>query len=394
MSLTLTQPTPSILPSYNRILYRIVSNNASNIGFKYVVKVYNGANELMATAYYDSPANPADEVEFDVSKLISTQYSFTRGLYETATTSNDSSILKKFYLKCYEYYEVGGEYVIVLNTEVVSTTKYGLAAALPLLELKNWYADYNNYNGVSNTIYKPLTDWNTIKLRNTDSQVFGFYNTNKIVSCELKVFYTNGSNSTFTITPSAVTDPTITYFKVTPLTYGGTVSYIETYINWNNGSARRSQFATLYIQECGKYDPMRLAYLNKYGTYDFFNFDLVNKTTFEIERKGYQRNYTGDIYEANGIVVKNINPIYYVKELQKWKIISDYLTDSQSELIRELYTSPSTYLNIVNDNYITPSWIPSKVSANSYELKKSISDKLFNLELDLEFGLVNQRQSI
>ena len=69
MSITLVQPTPSILPSFNRILYRITSTNANETGFKYVVKVYNSANELIATAYYDSPANPADEVEFDVSKL-------------------------------------------------------------------------------------------------------------------------------------------------------------------------------------------------------------------------------------------------------------------------------------------------------------------------------------
>jgi hypothetical protein len=392
--ITLTQPTPSVMPSYNRILYRIVSNNASNIGFKYVVKVYNGADELMATAYYDSPANPADEVEFDVSKLVSTEYSFGKGFYETATLVNDDSILKEFYLKCYEYYEVDGEYVIILSTEVVSAVKFGLAASLPLLELKNWYANYNNYNGTSNTIYNPLSDWSTIKLRTTDSQVFGFYNNNKIVSCELKVYYTNGTNSTFYINATSVANPTITYFKITPLTYGNNVSYIETYINWNNGSARRSKFATLYIQACGKYDPMRIAYLNKFGTYDFMNFDLVNKTTFEIERKGYQRGYSGDIYEANGVVVKNINPVYYVKESQKWKIISDYLTDTQSELLRYLYSSPLVYLNIVNDNYITPSWIPSKVVPNSYEVKRAVSDKLFNLELDLEFALVNQRQSV
>lgn len=392
--ITLTQPIPSVMPSYNRILYKIVSTNASNIGFKYVVKVYNGADELMATAYYDSPANPADEVEFDVSKLVSTEYSFGKGFYETATLVNDDSILKEFYLKCYEYYEVGGEYVIVLDTEVVSAVKFGLAASLPLLELKDWYANYNNYNGTSNTIYKPLTDWTTIKLRNSDSQIFAFYNNNKIVSCELKVFYTNGTNSTFNINALSVTNPTITYFKITPLTYGNNVDYIETYINWNNGSARRSKFATLYIQACGKYDPMRIAYLNKYGAFDFMNFDLVNKTTFEIERKGFQRGYSGDIYESNGVVVKNINPIYYVKESQKWKIISDYLTDTQSELLRYLYSSPLVYLNIVNDNYISPSWIPSKVVPNSYEVKKTISDKLFNLELDLEFALVNQRQSV
>lgn len=392
--ITLTQPSISIVPAYNRINYTIVSNNASNIGFKYVVKVYNTANELITTAYYDSPANPATAVEFDVSKYVSTNFNYSKGFYETATNSSSQNIIKGFYLKCYEYYEVDGDYVIVLSSEVISSVKYAFAGAFPLLELKNWYANNANYWGSSNTVYKPLTDWDTIKVRSSDSQVFGFINTGLLTNCELLVTYSNATTQTYYITPAAVASPNITYIRITPLSYGGNVDNIQLFVNWNNGSARRYKFATLYTQECGKFDPMRIAYINKFGVYDFFNFDLVSKTTFDVEKKGFQRNYTGDIYEADGIVVKNINPIYYTKEMQKWKIISDYLTDAQSELIRELYSSPIVYMNLVNDNEITPSWIPVKPMATSYEIKKTASDKLFNLELDLEFGLVNLRQSI
>jgi hypothetical protein len=216
------------------------------------------------------------------------------------------------------------------------------------------------------------------------------------VNCELLVTYANATTQTYFITPAAVVDRTITYIKITPLTYnsGIAIDNIQLFVNWNNGSARRYKFATLYTQSCGKFDPMRLAYLNKYGVYDFFNFDLVSKTTFDVEKKGYERNYSGSIYEADGVRVKNINPIYYTKETQKWKIISDYLTDSQAEILRELYSSPLVYMNLVNDNYITPSWIPAKPTASTYEVKKTAVDKVFNIELDLEFQLINNRQVI
>ena len=391
--ITLTQPSISILPAFNRINYQIVSTNAAEIGFKYVVKVYNLANELITTAYYDSPADASDPVEFDVSKFVSTQFEYTKGFYETATSSNSTNIIKGFYLKVYEYYQVAGEFVIVLASEVVSSTKYALAASFPLLELDDWYADVNLYNGVSNTTYKPLSAWDTIKVRETDAQVFGFVNTGLLTNVELLVTYTNATTQTYYITP-AVPAPNVTYIQITPLTYGGSIASIQLFVNWNNGTARRYKFATLFTQECGKFDPMRIAYLNKYGTFDFFNFDLVNKTTLSIEKKGYQRNYDGSIYQADGVVVKNINPVYFTKETQVWKIISDYLNDAQSELIRELYSSPLVYLNLVNDNYIRPSWIPVKPTATSYEIKKTASDKLFNLELDLEFGLENNRQVI
>ena len=392
--ITLTQPSISILPAFNRINYQIVSTNAAEIGFKYVVKVYNLANELITTAYYDSPADASDPVEFDVSKFVSTQFEYTKGFYETATSSNSTNIIKGFYLKVYEYYQVAGEFVIVLASEVVSSTKYALAASFPLLELDDWYADVNLYNGVSNTTYKPLTAWDTIKVRETDAQVFGFVNTGLLTNVELLVTYTNATTQTYYITPAVPAAPNVTYIQITPLTYGGSIASIQLFVNWNNGTARRYKFATLFTQECGKFDPMRIAYLNKYGTFDFFNFDLVNKTTLSIEKKGYQRNYDGSIYQADGVVVKNINPVYFTKETQVWKIISDYLNDAQSELIRELYSSPLVYLNLVNDNYIRPSWIPVKPTATSYEIKKTASDKLFNLELDLEFGIENNRQVI
>jgi hypothetical protein len=395
--ITLTQPSINILPAFNRINYQIVSTNANEVGFKYVVKVYNSDDELIVTSFYDSPADASDPVEFDVSKFVSTQFDYSKGFYETASSSNSTNIIKGFYLKVYEYYEVGGEFVIVLASEVVSSTKYALAASFPLLELDDWYADVNLYNGVSNTTYKPLTAWDTIKVRETDAQVFGFVNTGFLTNVELIVTYQNGTTQQYFIAKSGTVYPNVNYFKITPMTYGGSIASIQLFVNWDNGTQpqiSRYKFATMFTQSCGKHDPMRIAYLNKYGVYDFFNFDLVNKTTLSIERKGYQKNYNGSIYESDGIRVKNINPIYFTKETQNWKIISDYLNDAQSELIRELYSSPLVYLNLVNDNYIRPSWIPVKPNANSYEIKKTASDKLFNLELDLEFGLENNRQVI
>ena len=392
--ITLVEPSIDILPAFNRINYTISSTNSQEIGFKYVVKVYNSDDELVTTAYYDSPADPGDPVEFDVSKYVSVDFTYTKGFYETATSSSSTNAIKAYYLKCYEYYQIDGDFVIVLASEVVSETKYAFAGAFPLLELKNWYADETKYWGSSNTIYKPLTAWDTIKVRETDSQIFAFINTGLLESIELQVTDKNNVTSEYFITPTPVTSPTITYFRIIPITYDPSAASIQLFVNWNNGSARRYKFATIYTQGCGRYDPMRIAYLNKFGVYDFFNFDLVNKTSFQIEKKGYERNYSGDIYEANGIVVKNINPVYFTKETQNWKIISDYVNDAQAELLREMYSSPLVFLNVVNDNYITPSWIPVKPLATSYEVKKTATDKLFNIELDVELQLLNNRQVI
>jgi len=393
--ITLVEPTIDYLPAFNRINYTISSTNANLAGFKYVVKVYNDSDELITQAFYDSPANPADSVEFDVSKFVSVNFEYTSGFYQVATSASNTNIIKGYYLKCYEYYEVGGVFAIIEASEVVSETKYALAASFPLLEENNWTTDLAKYTGSSNTNYLPLTDWSTIKARETDAQIFAFINTGLLTNVELLVTYTNATTQTYYITPSApAVNPSVTYIQITAMTYGANVADIQLFANWNNGSARRAKFATIYTQGCGRFDPMRLAYINKYGAFDFFNFDLVSKTTFDVEKKGYERNYSGSIYEANGVVVKNINPIYYTKETQKWKIISDYLNDSQAEILRELYSSPLVYMNLVNDNYINFSWIPVKPTGTSYEVKKTAIDKVFNIEMELEFGLINTRQVI
>ena len=387
--ITLVEPTNDILPGFNRINYEISSTNANEAGFRYVVQVYSDADELITQAFYDSPANPADAVEFDVSRFVSVNFNYSTGFYQVATSASNTNIIKGFYLKCYEYYEVGGVFEIVDASLVTSSTKYAFAGALPLLEESVFGADLDKYTGDSNTSYLPLSDWTSIKVRETDAQILGFINTGLLTNVELLVTYTNATTQTYYITPSApAVNPSVTYIQITPITYGGSVESIELFTNWDNGSARRATFATIYTQACGRHDPMRIAYLNKFGAFDFFNFDLVSKTTFDTERKGYERNYTGSIYEDDGVVVKNINPIYFTKETQKWHIISDYLNNAQAELLRQLYSSPLVYMNLVNDNYISPSWIPAQPSATSYEVKKTSIDKVFNIELDLEFGLI------
>jgi hypothetical protein len=397
--ITLVEPTIDILPAFNRINYTISSTNANLVGFKYVVKVYNDSDELITQAFYDSPANPSEPVEFDVSKFVSVNFQYIDGFFQLQAFLNRTNIIKGFYLKCYEYYQVDGVFVIVEASEVESDTKYALAASFPLLEEKNWAVNLDNYTGEEPfTSYKPLTDWTTIKMRETDSQIFAFINKGYLMNVRVNVRYVNGTQQNFTIAINApAVTPCITYVRVTPSDYGPNVERIRLSTEWSNDGGiviRTSLFATIFTQGCGRFDPMRLAYINKYGAFDFFNFDLVSKTTFNVERKGYERNYSGSIYDASSVVVKNINPIYYTKETQKWKIISDYLNDSQAETLRELYSSPLVYMNLVNDNYINFSWIPVKPTATSYEVKKTAIDKVFNIELDLEFGLINTRQVI
>jgi hypothetical protein len=382
--ITLTQPTIPIVSGFNRVLYNIVSTNAANDGFKYVVKVYNGADEVITTLYLDTPPNPSSPVEFDVSKLITTDYDFTNGFNPATTVSYSTGILSKFRLRCYEYYLIDGIGVIVLDTEVVSTFKTALASAFPLLNLRDWNYDYLNRTFVNN--FKPLTDYNVIKMRMNDMQVFSFYKYEINPDYIVAEYFINGEDyDSYTINiPFNGSYNEILHIGFRPSDYApDDVTSIKLTI-FVDGS--QYQFATIYINECGKYEPVRLAYLNKYGAYDFMNFDLVSRTSFDTEKRSYQREYNGDVFV--GDVVKNLNPNYYVKELEKMHLVSDYLTNEQSILLREMYSSPLVYLKRNNI------WIPVKISQGSYEVKTVVVDKVFNVEIDVEFQLSNIKQAV
>jgi len=92
--ITLVEPTIDILPAFNRINYTISSTNANEPGFKYVVKVYNDSDELITQAFYDSPANPSEPVEFDVSKFVSVNFQYNNGFYQVATSASSTNIIK------------------------------------------------------------------------------------------------------------------------------------------------------------------------------------------------------------------------------------------------------------------------------------------------------------
>lgn len=383
--ITLTEPTIPIVSAFNRVLYSIVSSNASNDGFKYVVKVLNSSDEVITTLYYDTPSNPSSPVEFDVSKLVSTDFDFTNGFNPASIVSASTGILNKYRLRCYEYYLIDGLGTIVLSTEVTSSYKTALASAFPLLNLRDWNTDYLNRTGVTN--FKPLTDWNVIKMRLTDTQVFSFYKYENYTNyIQYGFFFTNGDYLEGDInTPYNGTPNQITHVAFKPSTYTSRTDIDRITLIVNSDTIDYT-FATIYISNCNRTEPVRIAYLNKYGAYDFFNFDLVSKTSFDTEKKSYQQEYTGSIFV--GDVVKNLNPNYYVKELEKMHLVSDYLSDAQAGLLRGMYSSPLVYLNR------GATWIPVKISQGSYEVKTVIIDKVFNVEIDVEFQLSNIKQSV
>lgn len=401
MAITLQQPSGEYQSAFNRINYNIKSDNATEVGFKFVIKIYKYiTNELITTIYLDAPANPNEFIEFDVSNFVNSRFEYTKGLpYNSYGLGVNDGITYPFYLKCYEYYKVGNDYVIDLSTEVVSNYKVAIATSFNTLNLDEWYGSQLYYVGDScDEGRKPLTDWTTQQMYYSEIRTLSVVNDwGNISEWVVDLSYKNNNGTfeevTLTYPPAYYGSFSINNFYVYPdqwILPNKTLLSVNISATWN--SCDQSEYFTWLLQSytfkgCSQYPPVYIAYLNKYGVFDYFSFDLVARNSYGIERKGYARQYTGGIYNDR-YQTKIINPVYNTDLKEKWKLTSGYLTTEQSRLLQQLYTSPLVYMKSTSGR-----WVAVNLVANTYEIKEVVIDKMFNLELEIELPYLNKRQT-
>jgi hypothetical protein len=139
--------------------------------------------------------------------------------------------------------------------------------------------------------------------------------------------------------------------------------------------------------EC-RYETRRLEFLNSLGGFDCFNFTKVSRRTEDIERKFYKQN--SDNLDGSGVITYSLadrqKVQYYTKSMPKMKLTSDWVDVNTFNWLLEMLESPEIYL-YENGQRITVQNIEG-----NWEEKRTDTDKLFNLEVNLEFGVDNYRQ--
>ena len=108
----------------------------------------------------------------------------------------------------------------------------------------------------------------------------------------------------------------------------------------------------------------------------------------DIERKDMKVNV--DNVVGNDIVYsmnEREKVTYYTKKSETIKLMSDWITEAESNWLLELMSSPEIYLQ--NGDELTA---VAKIKATNYTKKKVVRDKLFKIDVELELGYDNYRQ--
>ncbi len=135
------------------------------------------------------------------------------------------------------------------------------------------------------------------------------------------------------------------------------------------------------IQEC-KYPLHKLTFINKFGAYQnlwfFKNSQLSMTTKKDMYKANIVQGGSYDVYNAqNRILTKNGD--------QKLTLNSGYYPESNNELFKQLFLSEKVWIEYNNQT------LGVNISASNITYKTSLTDKLINytIELDFAFNTIN-----
>lgn len=126
--------------------------------------------------------------------------------------------------------------------------------------------------------------------------------------------------------------------------------------------------------KCGKYNPYQLFWLNPHGGFDSHIFYMKNRINFNIERILWEHRYS-DTYQLG----ERGTTVYKTIVEQEITLQSDWLTQSESQILNQLTMSPEVYmLYIFNGN---PFKIPLVVNDTQTEYADKKLDKMVNMTI-------------
>ena len=383
-----TQPQ-LFTPGSNPVVWSFSSDQTFQTNFSYIVEVY--INAILHSTHQVFQQNGI-YAKFNASEIM-------RGILssplitDTTLVTLYSSAFDLVNLKVYEQY--GATPAIFANATSAQKTIFN--AALRHQDFVNWdYLDYNvstsNMMG-SGMLY--LTSWPRSKkyLCGLNEKVFlGFISDDSSLQVDFRLY--DAANALIASSlGNVITYQKLTVLDASPQTIidntaitSGDFSTCVYYTVRSNGSGGgpspgRSEVFSIYIDtECQRYPSRRLHWLNKFGVWDSFTFDLVSTDSTKVEGNRYEKekgiwddeNYVYPLYQGEGTTFSKraedtltLNSDWIKEDVQQW-------------LVRELYESPKVYLES------NGSFEPVNVTNASYKLKVSRRDGLIQELVEIQ----------
>ena len=396
MAITINATPKDFAPVYNKMEYLIESTNTSEPNFAYLVDIYiNFA--VTKTVRLRIPARPSDNKgKVDIHRVLESALTSDVGnptgtdAFYKATNSSLSYIVK--------FGEEYGTTVVQYPDEELDISRKAFNASLEKRPFINWDETDYELNGTKKKFLTNMPDNNKVSLNSHGWLYFrGF------PSMLIFRYLASGATSIVQIDASPIPPTNIRFVPSAPATLNNidpswitigsqpiiTDDTLRYYImGLDGGGIAASEKKYFVLEESCKYNTNTLIFQNNLGAFDSFTFYLGDISMTDIERKDMKVNV--DTVVGNDIVYsmnEREKVTYYTKKSETIKLMSDWISEEESNWLLELMSSPEIYLQEGNELTAV-----AKIKATNYTNKKVVRDKLFKIEVELELGYDDYRQ--
>ena len=433
------QPTLKINAAYDDIVFTLQNGDITQFYHKYILKVYvNQALVATLKATANEQGNGIFKIENILQDFCSTDidgYISTTGgsstlngvtantaqhaIHKIDAYASNKSNLNQFRVEGTEEYATTADGTVTEQ----AVTAFGLSKSVfnAVTQIQDGFETFNGFDFVlSSTSSKLLTGFDSSinrKVRSTDYHTVAFLNgkwgiTGAQQSLPDKFvvkFYNDanvqqGSTIDYDIDATAsngalfgsilqhtVANPTISqaglvYFGCGAKNItnkGATIPAAATYytVQAENSSSAISSLYTfdLVDDDCKGYETIRLAYLNRLGAYDYYNFNKRSTRTTAVQKNTFKKVY-GEYQSATysyGVYQGGTNN-YGVTANETIEANTDFISEAEAAALEELFTSPSVFMQNANGDFE-----PVVITESEYTKQTSANDKIIQYTIGL-----------
>jgi hypothetical protein len=324
--ITVNAQPPYPNATYTHLLYTITSTESGQPQYQYVMDVKQGGALLTRIRQYP---NPAAAGIFDPSRILNDYINYDPN-WKTSTNAIPVSSVQTFDILFGEEYGTSVSSSVVLYDGVGSPGAPGVATTPA--EVFGAVVDPNNGISFNWQEQEVLSNIPTTEnfITEDEYQTLSVYNDGTLSS--VTVNYNPGGQSVYNLQAGFNTIPVggknigVTGWDTI------TVSVGSTNYTWTK------------VENCN-YDRVRFAFINKFGFWDFFGWNLPIRKTTTMTRQSLTRpmvNYSSQLSVYNN--ERRGQDFYNIQYNSAINVSTDWLDQSQANWLSELLESPSVFV--------------------------------------------------
>ena len=381
MALSITQTPALVSLAQSPIIFTLAESTPvyTSSSFQYVGELYYWTGSL---------TNSSSTADYTIVKYPNTQnvgiFDLNRIINSTLTPlaiANTSSV---------QYFAVDFYYQY-LSSSTYLTGSHLRSSTYKALDGYGIFQEAIGQNITSSSIYWPLmTDGPATQSAFIDNTgIAGIYTgdaggTNQ----PTKIIYTsNLGNANYNVSSSLSSSGQIYQYPIGPAQSGFPLSTsgLTYYTTQAYSGSTALGLPIKYNVDCiQKYPNVRIKWKNRYGQFDYFNFYMVSKESFETEKRTYQPQL--GTWEGSTLSYQKYdtgNQAYIVDSKQGLSVNSFWIDQAYNDILKQLLVSDEIYWVYDETNNLVR---PITIVTQNIVFKTGVVDGLIQYQFDFQYG--------